>query len=573
MYRKLFLSYLFLTAQLWLLCSSLAVPSSSQIVNIPGQQEKGDYKLSGTVVNGVTGEPIRRALVQIFQRQTTPVLTDSEGKFEFDGLPQGRFSVTVRKPGFFTENEIIAGPTIENRGGNFDAAGFDPINTISVGPDTVPVTLRLIPEGVIFGHIDTNGEPLEYIPVKIFAIGIHEGSKYWEQRNETMTDADGVFRASNLQPGTYYVMVGGTWNSVARLRPSAKEQGYGETFYNNAEDLNGATPVEISPGQQAEINFSLKPTSMFRVAGTIVDPQGQSIDLSFIGPSGVASRFPTHFIPGNGQFETMVPGGAYTLEARSFNKDGSVSSASVPIRVNSELSGIQLMLTPAISIPMNVRKEDVAQIHGPDLAINYSGVDNSGRRVNFEDGGMVVLHFHSRTMSLQNQEMSSSFRINATGQSQNQIANIGPGRYAVNFPLNSRWYVQSAQCGSVDLLHEDLTVTAGSQPPPIEIIMRNDPATLAGSISSNSPHGDGKVLVVPDGAVTRTQIAYVHDGHFEMDGLAPGDYSVVALGNVQGLEYTNPEVIAPLLSRAQHVSLQAGQKTEVNLELVQVSKQ
>jgi hypothetical protein len=573
MYRKSFLPFGF-CAQICAVCVLFVAVSRGKAMAQTAQISQGDYKLFGTVVNAITGEPIRRALVQIVVTQTFGVLSDSEGKFEFEGLPEGRLHVGVRKPGFFNESDIKAGPVIASGGLSFGPEG----DGTKVGPDTPPLTLKLIPEGVIFGRIDTNGEPLEYISVKIFAIGIHEGGKYWEQRGETATDADGAFRASNLQPGTYYVMVGGMWNSVARIRPSAKEkeQGYGEVFYNNAEDMNGATPIEVSPGQQAETNFSLKPTSMFRVSGTINGLQGQGADLSFIGSSGVPARFPTHFNPINGQFETMVPGGAYTLEARGFNKDGSVLSANLPIRVNSDLSGIQLTLAPAISIPVDVRREDVAQARGTDLTINYySGVDAAGHpyRGNFADASVVGLHLRPRTMSLQNQEITSSFRVNPGGQPQSQIANIEPGRYVVTFPLNSRWYVQSAQCGSVDLLHEDLTIATESQSPPIEIVLRNDPATLTGSISSESPEADAKVLVVPDGAATRTQVAYIHDGHFEMDGLAPGDYSVIALNTVQGLEYTNPEVIAPYLAHAQHVSLQGSQKSDVNVELVQVGKQ
>ena len=55
-----------------------------------------------------------------------------------------------------------------------------------------------------------------------------------------------------------------------------------------------------------------------------------------------------------------------------------------------------------------------------------------------------------------------------------------------------------------------------------------------------------------------------------MSGLAPGAYNVIALDHVDGLEYTNPEVIGPYLSSAQHVVLQPNQKLELNLELTRV---
>jgi len=60
------------------------------------------YSLSGTVVNVLTGEPIRRALVQIYMGPGQASLTDDSGHFEFNGLPPGQASVTVQKPGFFS---------------------------------------------------------------------------------------------------------------------------------------------------------------------------------------------------------------------------------------------------------------------------------------------------------------------------------------------------------------------------------------------------------------------------------------------------------------------------------------
>ena len=57
------------------------------------------YTLRGTVVNPLTGEPIRGALVQIYFLGQTSMLTGPDGKFQFDGLPAGQSTITVRKPG------------------------------------------------------------------------------------------------------------------------------------------------------------------------------------------------------------------------------------------------------------------------------------------------------------------------------------------------------------------------------------------------------------------------------------------------------------------------------------------
>ena len=42
--------------------------------------------------------------------------------------------------------------------------------------------------------------------------------------------------------------------------------------------------------------------------------------------------------------------------------------------------------------------------------------------------------------------------------------------------------MQSAQCGDTDLLRDELTVVAGVQTSPIEIVLRDDGATVSGRV-------------------------------------------------------------------------------------------
>src|SRR5882757_4229744 len=76
-------------------CLSL-LPAAGQMAGVTlGNLSDNRYKLSGTVVNSVTGEPIPHALVQVYSQFE---LSDSNGHFEFSGLPEMQTNVTVRKP-------------------------------------------------------------------------------------------------------------------------------------------------------------------------------------------------------------------------------------------------------------------------------------------------------------------------------------------------------------------------------------------------------------------------------------------------------------------------------------------
>src|SRR6266849_154051 len=77
---------------------------SSLPAQLPSQAST--YTLRGTVVNSVTGEAIAGALVQINSGVQRSLLTGANGKFVFDGMPEGQTNILTRKPGFFAPDSI-----------------------------------------------------------------------------------------------------------------------------------------------------------------------------------------------------------------------------------------------------------------------------------------------------------------------------------------------------------------------------------------------------------------------------------------------------------------------------------
>jgi hypothetical protein len=150
---------------------------------------------------------------------------------------------------------------------------------------------------------------------------------------------------------------------------------------------------------------------------------------------------------------------------------------------------------------------------------------------------------------------------------------IPPGRYSVEVRANGNWYVQSAQCGATDLLHEDLTVSAGAQIPPVYIVLRDDAASLSGHVDSQESPNPVTVVLTPDhGPADETKITNTGpDGSFFFSNLAPGNYSVVALDNADGLDYANPDVVNQYSSEATHVSLQPNDRSQVAVQITHVT--
>jgi len=57
------------------------------------------------------------------------------------------------------------------------------------------------------------------------------------------------------------------------------------------------------------------------------------------------------------------------------------------------------------------------------------------------------------------------------------------------------------------------------------------------------------------------------NGAFALQGLAPGNYYVLAFDLMDGLEYADPDLLNRFLSRAIHVTLQPNEEQKISVEL------
>src|SRR5512147_1073019 len=168
--------FLRIVAFIFLALAPPAVAQLSYSTSVPNSNDTTRYTLSGTVVNSVTGEPIRRVLVTLFYTQQLSAMTDSSGHFEFEDLPRMRTTVSAQKPGFFSEQEL--------------SGGRQP-SQFAVGPDAPAAVIKLVPEAIISGRIlDPDGLPIRGLIVRALTQKVVQGRKEWQQGMTARTDAD-----------------------------------------------------------------------------------------------------------------------------------------------------------------------------------------------------------------------------------------------------------------------------------------------------------------------------------------------------------------------------------------------
>ncbi len=119
------------------------------------------------------------------------------------------------------------------------------------------------------------------------------------------------------------------------------------------------------------------------------------------------------------------------------------------------------------------------------------------------------------------------------------------------------------------------TLTVGPSPPcaAIDVVLRDDGATLKANATWDGDPAQAWVVVMPDKAPGETTIMQMQRGEdVEMSDMAPGDYSLVLVDRIQGLEFKNPDAMSAYMGKGARVTVSANQKASVTLELVRVGR-
>ena len=479
-------------------------------------------EIKGTVINSVSGEPIRRAFVTLATMPPRSAFTDDEGHFVFPNVPSGSMMLAARRPGFFFQRE-----------------GRTMLDTSK----STSVELKLTPASLIYGRIvGATADPLERVPVQLLISQVSEGRRRWVEINRAATDADGNFRFPELRPGSYKISAGPVRSQDLDVLTS----GYSVSYYPDAPDRDSAAPIALQPAQQLEANFKLHSVPLFKVSGKIVGNISRGVGLEFLDASNSRVMFPVRVDSTDGSFEApMVPAGRYTLRASSTDEKQQMIRATTAIDVISNVNGVVLALHQPLSIPVITRlslskPSPFPEGQGPQMLASVQ-----------------LTSIKDDQMSFYGQALDKDLRV----------TNVEPGTYEVAITPTGPWYVSSAQSGSTNLMRDPLIVTAGGRVDPIEIVLRDDTGTLEGSVTGAAEQGE--LLVVSDTEPgRRVHGGFATDGHIYSPALAPGSYSIYAFDRSESVEYANPDILSQYRSKAAHVTVSPNQTANITVELI-----
>ncbi len=516
---------------------------SSQVSTGPQGTSK-PQTVSGQVVSSITGEPIARARVQVGAEQAA--LTDHDGHFEFDNVTAEPAYAFASKPGYFAEDKAVP------------AQGES-------------ITLRLIPEAILFGTItDQNGQPIQDLPVQLTMLRVENGVRRWRQVQGTSTNVEGQFRFAELQAGQYSLATG---FRIEGLVDAPSSVAFMPVRFPplTGDGIRGA--LTLTPGDHVEANASPAMEKLYPATGMISGMAGQGAGFAVRTEDGEPVDSPANTYPG-GAFRLRLPTGTYRLTVNS-NVEGKqwlVGTREISVR-DAPLPGISVTLGPPASIPIEAEYQAVTTASqnapgGPPAFLNASLEDTDPRG----SGRMYP---------------AQPLKPPGPGQAQEPgdpmvFRDVEPGRYMLEAQPEPPWYVASASCASLDLARDPLVIGAGAGACTVRLVYRDDSASLKW-MASPAEEGTGNgnevfVIAIPldtlaQPARNSTTIAdhplssdSPAEGSFE--GLAPGRYLVMALSHRQDLPYRDREALQRYMSQGQEITLTRGGKSEVQLTIV-----
>jgi hypothetical protein len=361
------------------------------------------------------------------------------------------------------------------------------------------------------------------------------------------------------------------------LVPGAQVYAFPPVGFPGVNDFGSGTTIQIGAGQIFQADFAVTRQPYFPVSIPVTNFADGPMNVRVLAEGHPGPGYALAYNPQSHRIEGLLPKGQYLVEASTFAM--STGTGSLNITVAGPTVGPTLTIVPGVPTPVNVTE----QFNSAGWQGN-SSFSEGGRTFVFHKGPRTYLNIFLEPVDDFSQQSGATLRRPLSPNDNTLvIENAAPGQYWVRIQT-ARGYVASAAAGNVDLMHEPLTVAAGSGGQ-IEITMRDDSARLEGSVmglrSSVATGGAASLRHIevnaaayvycvpsPDGSGQFQEIGVSPDGKFTSQEMAPGTYRVLAFERPQPmLPYRDAEAMRAYESQGQVVNLISGQTQHVEVAL------
>jgi hypothetical protein len=513
--------------------------------------------LQGTVKRGGSSEPLEGveiSLVSSGDRSRLRTISDAQGRFNFENIPLGKYSLQAAREGYFT---YPLGRPLPS-----------PVATVTVDSRRAQVVIDLVPGAAIGGRVtDAEGRPVPGVQMTAMKLQYDEGrAAFGAGSAPRTTDDRGEFRLFWFPPGEYYIRA---------EYPSGRNSLARKSYYPGTVDSNTAVALTLRGGESIDgLNFAIPVASSVRISGQVA--------LQDAGPvSGTVRTF--YLLPQDGR-----PIEVYPLE---FTNTVAPTLGLTSAAFSLDIRGVPPGLYDLAPFYMDSRNtyhsgrtrieigseniENVTAVITPNVDVTGRFLSEPGSSFRRWPGFQLQLRAKDTSVPL----MSRSTLAGIAADGTFVIPNVFEGRYQIYLgaspgSIPSDLYISGIRQGALDIRNEGFVDVRGSMLP-IEITIAAGAGIVQGTVEAPSggvpTHAD--VVLVPQaprrGNVMFYDRTIIDDkGQFKFQGVAPGEYKVFAFEQLEDTAEQNPAFVARYETLGQAVTVNSSSTTEIRVRLL-----
>jgi hypothetical protein len=524
-------------------------------------------RIGGTVVHLTTGQPLGGIEVSISPTEQRDVsvqtISGPDGRFTFDDLARGKYSLIAHGQGFETQAYQQHGP--------YSTA-------VAVGPGLTSENLifRLVPDASISGIVlDDGNEPVRSGEVLLFSRGTGGGTGKVQLHERGTLDEQGRYHFGHLPPGTYVVAVAaqpwyaqdppgtgkpGEVSSDGQLpanqdaaeesqetrAPFPLDVAYQTTYYAEATEAENATPILLHAGERATADVTLRPVPAVHltIRNLAADPNqpGTAViqqRLFDSGPLAIQTRS-QQITPGTVSMSGIRPG-RLILTLRTFNgKEWTKEDREVDVTADTVI----------------------------DASENVLGLVTLKGVVQLPGGAPIPSGTNVRFLNRRTGEAFMAL-VSPKGTFEAQQALAAPADCEVSVVSLPDFAVQDITATGTKVVgHTLLLPRSGAVK--LTVTMSKGLARVDGTVfREDKPVTEAMVLLAPQHVEGNIDLfrrdQSDSDGTFSLYRVLPGRYFIVAIENGWDLDWQNPAVLKPYLEHGQLVEVTASRTYNVSV--------
>lgn len=518
-----------------------------QVVEADGNRPVSDTVVTISPTNVVSGAAGG-------QRFPTAVLTDSNGRFVFNGLPAAEYQILATKPGY-----------IEGAYDRLTASGPAGRLALIEGERRADLRISIWKTASISGLLlDEQSEPIVGGSIQVLERTYVAGRRRFGFRAAALTDDRGAFRVPSLPPGTYVITAPSTQVTLPRtvldsyvdgtLAPDLRQQlaivrpllgpvdsqnnqkvgdviwqlqgrgptpppttgatffVYPTTYYPAATLLQDAQLIPLRSGEERSgVVIQLNPRPAAKISGVVQSDDGPAANTAIrLLPAGATDlvsdsgfEVATSITDGNGQFTLVgIPSGTYVIQASKsqYTVVPATPGNLIQVTPNRTATGA-IQATPRRVLSTRWARETVV-VDATDLAgiavRLQDGIGIKGR-VQF-DGlttpGEISMLLKNLVITV---EAADGLRRTMPTSSPNPdgsfVLGVEPGTYFIRIRNPPQgWTLRGSMVRNMDASDRPL-VLSSEDVTGITVVLTNKPTSVSGTVYSSSGAEDSRAMV------------------------------------------------------------------------------